>query len=386
MGTGDVGMQLNDKDIYRAMVKGDLLFVGANPKYPFVKDKQVQPASVDLRLGNRIIRFKEDIKSFDIKDIKDIEKYLSIQYINEGEAIEARPNEILFAQVYEQIAIPDYLSARVEGRSRVARLGISIHCTGDYINPGFAGAMPLQIISHNYFPIILYPYISICQMFLYKLTDEPLVPYMQRSNLPYNTYYNETNPSPSILSADPEEGIRDNRTMLEKRIRDLVENYYNTIEKERNYEIKQKIGKKKKKAQQKKKQSVIKEATVLNLGGLSMGDQYYANNVGAQGKKAGSHSFIQQNINAGASDWNGISVDEMLIDLDTLKKYIKKNFTDDEHDIIVGNISSATVALKSENKEEAGNLLKKCGRVLYDIAKNIGCAVVVRYLGNILGL
>ena len=39
-------------------------------------------------------------------------------------------------------------------------------------------------------------------MFLYKLTDEPLVPYMQRSNLPYNTYYNETNPSPSILSAD----------------------------------------------------------------------------------------------------------------------------------------------------------------------------------------
>ena len=51
-------MQLNDKDIYRAMVNGDLLFVGADPKYPFVKDKQVQPASVDLRLGNRIIRFK----------------------------------------------------------------------------------------------------------------------------------------------------------------------------------------------------------------------------------------------------------------------------------------------------------------------------------------
>lgn len=377
-------MQLNDKDIYRAMVNGDLLFVGANPKYPFVKDKQVQPASVDLRLGNRIIRFKEDIKSFDIKDIKDIEKYLSIQYIDEGEAIEAKPNEILFAQIYEQIAIPDYLSARVEGRSRVARLGISIHCTGDYINPGFAGAMPLQIINHNYFPVILYPYISICQMFLYKLTDEPLVPYMQRSNLPYNTYYNETNPSPSILSADPEEGIQDNKTILEQKIRDLVENYYNTIEKEKNYEIKHKISKKKKKAEHNKKQSIIKEATILNLGGLSMGDQYYARNVGAQGKKAGSNSIIQQNINE--SDWNGINIDEMLVDLDTLKKFIKKNFTDDEHDIIVGNISSATLALKSENKEEAGNLLKKSGHVLYDIAKSIGCAVVARYLGNILGL
>lgn len=377
-------MQLNDKDIYRAMVNGDLLFVGANPKYPFIKDKQVQPASVDLRLGNRIIRFKEDIERFDIKDIKDIEKYLSIQYISEGEAIEARPNEILFAQIYEQIAIPDYLSARVEGRSRVARLGISIHCTGDYINPGFAGAMPLQIINHNHFPIILYPYISICQMFLYKLTDEPLVPYMQRSNLPYNTYYNETNPSPSILSADPEEGIRDNTTILEQKIRDLVENYYNTIEKEKNYELKQKISKKKKKAEQKNKQSVIKEATVLNLGGLSMGDQYYANQVGVQGKKAGNHAVIHQTTNR--NDWNEINIDEMLVDLEKVKKYIKENFADDEHDIIVGNVSSATLALKSDNKEEAGNLLKKCGRVLYDIAKSIGCAVIARYLGNVLGL
>lgn len=376
-------MQLNDKDIYKAMVNGDLLFVGANPKYPFVKDKQVQPASVDLRLGNRIIRFKEDIENFDIKDIKDIEKYLSIQYVNEGEPIEARPNEILFAQVYEQIAIPDYLSARVEGRSRVARLGISIHCTGDYINPGFAGAMPLQIINHNYFPIILYPYISICQMFLYKLTDEPLIPYMQRSNLPYNTYYNETNPSPSILSVDPEEGIQDNRTILEQKIRYLVENYYNTIEKEKNYEIEQKISKKKK-AEQKKKQSIIKEATVLNLGGLSMGDQYYANQVGVQGKKAGDHAVIHQNING--TDWNEINIGEMLVDLEKVKKYIKENYADDEHDIIVGNVSNATLALKSDNKDEAGNLLKKCGKALYDIAKSIGCAVIARYLGNVLGL
>lgn len=380
-------MQLNDKDIYRAMVNGDLLFVGADPKYPFVKDKQVQPASVDLRLGNRIIRFKKDIKSFDIKDIKKIEEYLSIEYINEGDAIEVRPNEILFAQIYEQIAIPDYLSARIEGRSRVARLGISIHCTGDYINPGFAGAMPLQIINHNHFAIILYPYISICQMFLYKLTDEPLVPYMQRSNLPYNTYYNETNPSPSNLSADWEDGRPDNTTILEKKIRILVENYYNTVEQERDYAIKQKISKKKKKMEQKLQQSVINEATFINLeslGGLTMGDQYYAQQVGVQGKNAGRHAVTYQSTDK--DDWNEINIDEILVELKTIKKYIKENFSDDEYDIIVGNVSSATIALESDRKKEAGNLLKKCGYVLYDIAKSIGCTVVVRYLGSVLGL
>lgn len=377
-------MQLSDKDIYKAMVKGDLLFVGVNPKYPFVKEKQVQPASVDLRLGNRIIRFKKNIENFDIKNIKEIDKYLDVQYINEGEAIEVKPNEILFAQIYEQISIPDYLSARVEGRSRVARLGISVHCTGDYINPGFAGAMPLQIINHNYFPVVLYPYISICQMILYRLSDEPLVSYLQRSVLPYNTYYNETNPSPSILSGNPEESMQGSNTILEKRIGDLIENYYNTIEKEKDFEMQQKISKCKKKDMQINKQALIEEATILNLGGLAMGDQYFAKMAGVQGKNAGSHATITQYYNE--NEWSEVDINNMLTDLEKIKQYIKSNYTDEEHDIIVGDISSASRALKSNNKEEAGNILKRCGHVLYDIAKSIGCAVVVRYLGNILGL
>lgn len=377
-------MQLSDKDIYKAMVKGDLLFVGVNPKYPFVKEKQVQPASVDLRLGNRIIRFKENIENFDIKNIKEIDKYLDVQYINEGEAIEVKPNEILFAQIYEQISIPDYLSARVEGRSRVARLGISVHCTGDYINPGFAGAMPLQIINHNYFPVVLYPYISICQMILYRLSDEPLVSYLQRSVLPYNTYYNETNPSSSILSGNPEESMQGSNTILEKRIGDLIENYYNTIEKEKDFEMQQKISKCKKKDMQINKQALIEEATIVNLGGLAMGDQYFAKMAGVQGKNAGSHATITQYYNE--NEWSEVDINNMLTDLEKIKQYIKSNYTDEEHDIIVGDISSASRALKSNNKEEAGNILKRCGHVLYDIAKSIGCAVVARYLGNILGL
>lgn len=377
-------MQLNDKDIYKAMVKGDLLFVGVNPKYPFVKEKQVQPASVDLRLGNRIIRFKENIGSFDIKNIKEIDKYLDVQYINEGEVIEVKPNEILFAQIYEQISIPDYLSARVEGRSRVARLGISVHCTGDYINPGFAGAMPLQIINHNYFPVVLYPYISICQMILYRLSGEPLISYLQRSVLPYNTYYNETNPSPSILSGNPEESMQGSNTILEKRIGDLIENYYNTTEKEKDFEMQQTISKRKKKDIQLNKQALIEEATILNMGGLAMGDQYFAKMAGVQGKNAGSHATITQYYNE--NEWRGVDINNMLTDLEKIKQYIKSNYTDEEHDIIVGDISSASKALKLNNKEEASNILRRCGHVLYDIAKSIGCTVVARYFDNILGL
>lgn len=377
-------MQLSDKDIYKAMANSDLLFAGPNPKYPFVKEIQVQPASVDLRLGNRIIRFKDNIKRFDIKDIKEIDQYLSVQHIAEDGEIEVKPGEIVFAQIYEQIAIPDYLSARVEGRSRVARLGISVHCTGDYINPGFAGAMPLQIVNHNSFPIVLYPYISICQLILYKLTDDPLVSYLERSVLPYNTYYNETNPSPSILSKNPEDGSQVRATILEQRIKDLIENYYNTLEKEKDYELQQRWNEQKRKEEEKSKQAMIREATFLNIGGLKMGDNYYAEVVGVQGKKAGNHANITQVYKA--DDWADINIEQMLSDLNTIKIYIKNNYEDEEHDILVGNLSSATKALKEDNKKEADSILKKCGRILYDIAKSIGCAVAARYFANVLGV
>lgn len=373
-------MQLCDKQIYEAMAKGDLLFVGANPKYPFKKDVQVQPASVDLRLGNRIMKFKNDIDSFDIKNIEDIKKNLTVQLVDDGEVIEVGPNEILFAQIYEQIAIPNYLSARIEGRSRVARLGLSVHCTGDYINPGFAGAMPLQIINHNFFPIVLYPYIGICQMILYELSEVPLVSYLDRSSLPYNTYYNETNPSPSILSSNTLEGTHET-SIVEMRIRQLIENYYNTIE----VEIKGK-----KSLHQRERKSAIEEATSSNFNNLfiggqfSMGDQYTARQVGIQGKEAGSHANITQYYHE--YQINDADVQQMLLELERIKEHLLSNFSDNEHYIIVGNVSSAAKLLTEHKNNEAMDFLKKCGKTLFDIAKSISCAVVARHLGNLLGL
>lgn len=369
-------MQLCDKDIYLAMAKGDLLFVGTNPQYPFLKEKQVQPASVDLRIGNRFIKFKQGINKFDIKDIKDIEQYLIQQYINDGDQISVNPGEILFAQVYEQISIPDYLSARIEGRSRVARLGISVHCTGDYINPGFAGAMPLQIVNHNSFPIILYPYISICQMILYKLTNEPLISYLQRSVLPYNTYYNETNPSPSILSNETNDGNKEKESVLEKRIRILIENYYNTIEKDDLSFLKLE------KSSSKSIEEIIKEALQVNLinieGGFQMGDNYYAKQVGAQGKKAGTDSYIYQQYFD--NDNNDITKD-----FEKVQAYIIKDYSGEDREIIIENLEKASLALRNNRREDFLNILKNCGKTIFNIGKEIGCKCLTQYLLSVLG-
>lgn len=370
-------MQLCDKDILKALKNGDLLIVGANAKYPFMKDIQVQPASVDLRLGNRIMRFKDDVQRFDINDIKNILQRLTITYVEEGQPIEIGPNEVLFGQIYEQLSIPNHLSARIEGRSRVARLGVSVHCTGDYINPGFAGAMPLQIINHNRFPIVLYPYIGICQMILYRLSEKPLISYLERSTLPYNRYYNEENPSPSVLSSNTVEAPAQGN-LVEYRIKQLVENYYETIEKEvgKNSDAQQLIND----ATSKNYQSLI---TVME-GTVNMGDQYNAKQAGIIGKNAGKKATVYQNYNE--TDIRDTDIEQLIQELSIAKQFIKENYNDDEHDLLIADITNSTIELKKGDKNKAIEYLQKGGRLLLDIAVKTSSTVLAYYIKHIMGI
>jgi deoxycytidine triphosphate deaminase len=194
-------MRLSDKEILEKITKTELVVVGTNDKFPFEMNKQVQPCSIDLRLDNKFYKFKDDVFEFDISDIENVKNYFSYFEIQEKEKITLQPNEVLFGQIYEQLRIPSDCSGMIEGRSRFARLGLSVHATGGFINPEFEGAMPLQIINNNKIPITIYPYINICQLILVKLTSSPKVPYPQRTN---NPYHRERTASLSVLNRDNE--------------------------------------------------------------------------------------------------------------------------------------------------------------------------------------
>ena len=222
-------MQLSDREIHACLDVGKLIIVGSRQELPFDPVKQVQPASIDLRLDSRIIIFNPNIESFDVRNLENVWDYMSARNLEKGEGIIIPPNGIVFCQIYEQLRIPNDASARVVGRSRVARLGISVHCTGEYINPGFEGAMPLQLVNHNSFKVTLYPYMSICQLVLFKLTSVPMISYADRSNNPYNR---ERYASPSVCHSDDilrerlEISIQDE---VEKR---LVANYLKQLRKD----------------------------------------------------------------------------------------------------------------------------------------------------------
>lgn len=366
-------MQLCDKDLYRLLKSGEIMFVGAEERFPFVPEKQVQPASIDLRLGNRITKFKENTAEFDLKEIEKINQYLVSEFLKESEPFQINPHEIIFSQIYEQMSIGNNVSARIEGRSRMARLGLSIHTTGDYINPGFVGAMPLQIINNNNFPIIMYPYMSICQIMIYQLTDEPLVKYADKSTLPWNKYQNEEYASPSIISVDPVAEIKDYGLIMEKKINLLIENYNKQMEYE-GLDIK-KV----------KNISKITEQYIDNINYMevNMRDQYNANQVGNQGPKAGEKSTINQVY---GRDLEIINYSEWLAETQKIKKFLYDGERNEENEILIGELTKIQQAAKESNSNKIKEILKGCGKQVYDISKRIGCSLIAGYISNQLGL
>ena len=359
-------MQLCDRDIYQAIKDNEIGFVGTNVEYPFLYEQQVQPSSIDLRLGDIIVRFKESISSFDIKDKIIPEQHLNVEKYEDGQPIIINPGEIVFGQIYEQMWIGDKYSARVEGRSRVARLGLAVHCTGSYINPGFCGAMPLQLINYNKFPITIYPYIGICQLVLFEISDEPLVKYSDRSRI-YNPYFDEKYASPSVLKPPTKEGP-DKQSIAEYRMTELVQDYYKGICKGKTTGRKQCL-----------ECEPIKKIVINNMlqndykaEKMKMRDSYKATQVGAQGPEAGSDSTIIMYYN----DPN-IDTKRLLEELETLRIHLKSdNSGDEDLDIMLGDVSKALREVKNNKKKNALQILKCAGSKLFNIAQSIGCTLV----------
>lgn len=218
-------MRLSDKQILEMLEQGELVIACPNNHYPFDRNGQIQPCSIDLRLDNKFYRFKDNVTEFDISNISRINDYFKYYDIPDNDKIVIQPGEAVFGQIYEQLRIPSNCSGMIEGRSRLARLGLAVHATGGFINPGFEGAMPLQIINNNRIPIIIKPYISICQLILIKLTSKPQVPYNERTNSPYNR---ETLVGLSVLGLDKE--IRDKDLLRKTREERLLNKYATEIE------------------------------------------------------------------------------------------------------------------------------------------------------------
>jgi len=166
---------LSDQDIGRELAYGDL------DVSPVDLDEQLQPASLDIRLGDvfGVYEFPEEKKHIDVRE-DDIDEFLVEKEIGEEGWFVVEPDKFYLANTKEEISIPDYLEAELMGRSSLARLGIEIHQTAGLFDPGFSDSDGvLEITNVLGKPVKLYTGMRIGQLVFKRLES--------RSNNPYNS-------------------------------------------------------------------------------------------------------------------------------------------------------------------------------------------------------
>ena len=168
-------MLLSDGELQLAIARGELAITPAIPD----DSEQIKAASIDLRLGEAIWTQKEpdDSESGDgtISDISGagfahyMENYTERTNIANTGGFLLKPGDFIITETLERVRLSRLLSARVEGRSRLARMGIGVHITAPKIDPGFNNHITFELFHMGRRPIFLQYGTAICTLLVERL-------------------------------------------------------------------------------------------------------------------------------------------------------------------------------------------------------------------------
>ncbi|MBI5064855.1 dCTP deaminase [Candidatus Woesearchaeota archaeon] len=132
-------------------------------------EKYLGPASYDLRLDDKFRVFRKDVKKFDVTEQADHKKITKLVTV---ETIVVKPGEIIHGITKETITLPEDICGRLEGRSRFARLGLLVHVTAGFMQPGISNQQVLEIINLSPIPLTLHAGTRICQFVFERCEGE----------------------------------------------------------------------------------------------------------------------------------------------------------------------------------------------------------------------
>lgn len=165
-------MILSDKDIKKAIKEGKITI---DPLFP----KSIQPASVDLHLGADFLVFRTH-KDVCIDPKNPIEYLMDKVVINDKKQFIIHPGEFALGMTYEIAGVADDMVGRLEGKSSIGRMGLIIHATAGYLDPGNRLKMTLELHNVSTLPIKLYYKMPIAQMSFSPLSSIAENPYNKK--------------------------------------------------------------------------------------------------------------------------------------------------------------------------------------------------------------
>src|SRR3954470_21500191 len=136
----------------------------------------LQPASVDLRLGRSFRVFENHkVPAIDLADLP--RSITELVEIGPGDSFVIHPGEFVLGRTEERVELADDLVARIEGKSSLGRLGLIVHATAGFVDPGFKGTLTLEITNLTRVPIVLWPGKPIAQLSFMTLDAPAERPY-----------------------------------------------------------------------------------------------------------------------------------------------------------------------------------------------------------------
>lgn len=126
---------------------------------------QIGRCSIDLRLGTSFELLSDSRGSIDfLNDESKLDKFITHYELDYGESITVSPGQFVLGHTMEFLSLPKDLCGQLDGRSSFARVGLLVHMTAGFIEPGYQGSVTLEIYNIGTAPIVLYPGYRICQL------------------------------------------------------------------------------------------------------------------------------------------------------------------------------------------------------------------------------
>ncbi len=136
----------------------------------------MQPSSVDLHVDRTFRTFHNARHPFiDVKT--EMAGLTELIEVDGDSPFILHPGEFVLGSTLERVALPDDLVARLEGKSSLGRLGLLIHSTAGYVDPGWDGFLTLELSNVANLPITIYPGMKIGQISFFRLTTAAEHPY-----------------------------------------------------------------------------------------------------------------------------------------------------------------------------------------------------------------
>jgi len=188
-------MILSDRDIMKALDEGRIK-IDPPPDLP----TQLGSVSVDFRLGATFMMFEHSRHSYiDPRHPQSIGDAMRTIEVAIDEPFIMQPGDFALASTVESLELPDDLLGRLEGRSSIARLGITVHSTAAVFEPGWFGTATMELSNLGRMAVALYPGMRICAFSFQTVSSPVLTPYRQKRNA---KYAGQMTPRASLLSEE----------------------------------------------------------------------------------------------------------------------------------------------------------------------------------------